>query len=205
MLTREQRKSTSYEIRNSDSSPRDVVIEHPAEENWELVKDSLQPEESSASFRRFRVKVDAGKTETISVDEFQPEENKYVLANLNNDIAALLVDQKTITPSMQQAFNNILAQKVKISGFEQQIQQREQEITELTNDQNRVRENMKALKGSAEEKALTERYTAQLNAQEDRFAALRKEIADLKTQRDQAQRELENMVMAINLDEGSKG
>lgn len=61
---------------------------------------------------------------------------------------------------------------------------------------------MKALKGSAEEKALTQRYTGQLNAQEDRFASLRKEIADIKTQRDQAQQELERMVWAINLDEG---
>jgi multidrug resistance efflux pump len=61
---------------------------------------------------------------------------------------------------------------------------------------------MKALKGSAEEKALTQRYTGQLNTQEDRFASLRKEIADIKAQRDQAQQELERMVLAINLDEG---
>ena len=61
---------------------------------------------------------------------------------------------------------------------------------------------MKALKGSAEEKALTHRSTGQLNAQEDRFASLPKEIADIKTHRDQAQQELERMVWAINLDEG---
>jgi len=61
----------------------------------------------------------------------------------------------------------------------------------------------RALKGSAEEKALIQRYTGQLNAQEDRFAALRKEIADLKAQRDQAEQELERMVLEINLDEGS--
>lgn len=103
---------------------------------------------------------------------------------------------------MQQAFDRILAQKVKIGDLNQQIAQRDQEVTELTKDQNRLRENMKALKGSAEEKALTQRYTKQLNDQEDRFAALRKEIADLKSQHDQAQRELESMVLAINLDEG---
>ena len=46
------------------------------------------------------------------------------------------------------------------------------------------------------------RYTSQLNAQEDRFAALRKEISDIKAQRDQAEHELERMVLEINLDEG---
>jgi len=49
---------------------------------------------------------------------------------------------------------------------------------------------------------LTQRYIGQLNAQEDRLVTLRKEAADLKTKRDQAQQELESMVLAINLDEG---
>ncbi len=148
------------------------------------------------------MKVDAGKTETISVEEARSEEAQYVLSNLDSNIVALLVDQKRITPVMQQAFHRILSQKIKISDLDQQISQREQEITELTKDQNRLRENMKALKGTAEEKALTERYTRQLNQQEDTFATLRKEIADLKTQRNQSEQELESMVLAINLDEG---
>ena len=38
---------------------------------------------------------------------------------------------------------------------------------------------MKALKGSQEEKALLQRYTHQLDEQEDRLAALRSQIADL--------------------------
>jgi len=202
VLTREQRQSTKYAVHNADATPREVVIEHPAEENWTLSKDGLKPEESSASFHRFRVKVDAGKTETLSVNESRPEETQYVLTNLNGSTVALLIEQKRATPQMQQAFESILAQKQKIGGLDQQISQREQEISQLTNDQNRLRENMKALKGSAEEKALTQRYTGQLNAQEDRFASLRKEIADIKAQRDQAQQELERMVLAINLDEG---
>jgi cell division protein FtsB len=53
---------------------------------------------------------------------------------------------------MQQAFESILAQKLKIGGLEQQISQREQEISQLTNDQNRLRENMKALKAAPRRK-----------------------------------------------------
>ena len=202
VLTREQRQNTKYAIHNADASPRDVVIEHPAEENWKLAPSGPKPEESSASFHRFRVKVDAGKTETISIDEFRPEEAQYVLTNLNSDTVAILVNQKRVTPVMQQAFERILAQKLKISDLNQQIARREREITEITTDQNRLRENMKALKGSAEEKALIQRYTTQLNTQEDRFATLRKEIVDIKAQRDQAEQELERMVLEINLDEG---
>ena len=59
---------------------------------------------------------------------------------------------------------------------------------------------MKALKGSAEEKALLQRYTAQLNEQENKLEALRKEIADLEVQRQKAQGELDRMVQDLALD-----
>ena len=45
---------------------------------------------------------------------------------------------------------------------------------QIFDDQQRLRENMKSLKGSAEEKKLLERYTQQLDAQETRLEALRK-------------------------------
>ena len=201
MLTREQRQSTTYAIRNSDDSPREVVVEHPAQENWKLVSGGAKPEESSASFHRFRVKLDPSKTEKLTVDEYKPEETRYVLTNLDRNVVALLTEQQRVTPAMQQTFDNILARKRKVSALDQQLQDRNQEIAQITSDQSRLRENMKALKGSAEEKALIQRYTGQLNSQEDRLAALRKEMTDLKSQRDQAEQELESMVQKIDLDE----
>ena len=67
--------------------------------------------------------------------------------------------------------------------------------------QNRIREKMKALKGSAEEKALLQRYTGELNQQEDRLAAIRHDIADLQQKRNEAAAKLDRMVMAVNIDE----
>ena len=75
VLTREQRQTTKYAVHNADASSRDVVIEHPSEENWKLAKDGPKPRESSASFHRFRVNVDAGKTETLAVDDFPSRRN----------------------------------------------------------------------------------------------------------------------------------
>ena len=54
-----------------------------------------------------------------------------------------------------------------------------QQVNSISEDQQRVRENMKALKGSAEEKALVERYVRELNRQEDHVQALRREITEL--------------------------
>ena len=64
-----------------------------------------------------------------------------------------------------------------------------------------MRENMKALKGSAEEKALLQRYAHQLDSQEDRLNTLNKEISDLQEKQTQARNQLDQIVQQITLDE----
>jgi hypothetical protein len=59
---------------------------------------------------------------------------------------------------------------------------------------------MKALKGSAEEKALVERYVRQLNEQEDRMVSLRKEISEMQQKREAAQSTLNGMVEALTME-----
>jgi septal ring factor EnvC (AmiA/AmiB activator) len=67
-------------------------------------------------------------------------------------------------------------------------------------DQGRLRENMKALRGSAEEKALLQRYTRQLDEQETQLDALRKKIHDTEAQRDQANNALERMINELQVE-----
>jgi uncharacterized phage infection (PIP) family protein YhgE len=62
---------------------------------------------------------------------------------------------------------------------------------------------MKALRGSSEEKALLQRYTRQLDQQEDRLAALQNELADLNSKKVKADGELSQTIQAIVLDESS--
>jgi hypothetical protein len=200
-FTQEQRDVKKYAIHNADKDPRTVVVEYPVEDGWELTPAMPKPEESSESFHRFRVSVDAGKTAELTVEAVHPEETTYALTNLDDDEVALLVQQKRMTPPMQQAFDRILKQKATIDGFTSQIFQRKQESDQITTDQNRIRENMKALKGTSEEKALLQRYVGQLDAQESRLAVLRKESSDLTAQQNQARSELDGMIMEVNVDE----
>jgi hypothetical protein len=201
MLTQEQRERTKYTIHDADTASRDVVIEHPAQSGWELTKDSPKPEETTESFLRFKIPVEGGKTVELNLESFHPEIAQYALTNLNSDQVEYFTQQSRVTPEMKQIFQRVMAQKSKISGFDQQINQRKQQTEQISNDQGRIRENMKALKGGAEERALLQRYTGELNTQEDKLDTLRKEVAELQSQRTQANSELEAMIMNINLDE----
>jgi hypothetical protein len=67
-------------------------------------------------------------------------------------------------------------------------------------DQQRMREKMKALRGTPEEKALLLRYTQQLNDQETQVANLRKESDDLGAQSASAQAALGKMIQDLAFD-----
>jgi hypothetical protein len=199
-LTREQRDSRKYTLHNADTTSREVVIEHPARENWKLVE-GPKPEETSASYLRFRVSVPAGQTGNLKIEEFHPESSQFVLTNLDEKQVAFITQQRQITPAMQEAFRRVLDQKNKVDSLGTQIKTRQHEVETITKDQARLRENMKALKGSAEEKALLQRYTRQLDSQEDRLNTLNKEISDLQEKQNQARNQLDQIVQQITLDE----
>jgi hypothetical protein len=199
-LTREQRDSRKYTLHNADTAARVVIIEHPARENWKLTE-GPKPEETSASYLRFRVAVPAGETGNLKIEEFHPESSEFVLTNLDEKQVAFITQQRQITPAMQEAFRRVLDQKNKVDSLGTQIKARQHEIETITKDQARLRENMKALKGSAEEKALLQRYTRQLDSQEDRLNTLSKEIADLQEKQAQARNQLDQIVQQITLDE----
>jgi uncharacterized protein YlxW (UPF0749 family) len=59
---------------------------------------------------------------------------------------------------------------------------------------------MKALKGSAEEKTLVERYARELNEEEDKVQSLQKEITDLQAKRTEAQRTLNAMIEGLQME-----
>jgi chromosome segregation ATPase len=202
-LVREERKSTKYTLRNADSKPKVVVIEHPSQESegWKLSPNTPKPEETTASFHRFRVAVDAGKTSELAVDEFHSLSATTELSDLNDGQVKVFVDQHRLTTAMKKAFDDVGAQKSKVTVMDWQIKQHNDEIAKINTDQTRLRENMKALKGSVEEKALLQRYVHELNLQEDRLAALRKGNESLQVQRNQAKADLDKLIESIDLNE----
>ena len=200
-ITTVERSEKTYLIHDADATPRTVIIEHPRKTaDWKL-ESGVKPEESTTAYHRFRVDVEAGKDAKLIVKEFHPDSSEVALTNINDQQVALWVEQKTIPPAIEQAFRRILEKKNAISGVDNQSRAKQQEIDAIVSDQNRLRENMKALKGSPEEKALLQRYTHQLDSQEDQLATLRNELQSLKSQRLKLNEELIVMVQNVAFDQ----
>jgi hypothetical protein len=199
-IKREQRDATTYTIHNADSTPRQVVVEHPIREGWKLAEE-LKPAEAGASHYRFRVPVGPDKTEKLVVKESRPEESSIFVSTITDNQVAALVQEKTIKAPAEAALRKVIEKKNEIAGVDQEIRTRQAEMESIDHDQARLRENMKALKGSAEERTLLQRYTKQLDAQEDRLAELQKEIKEQRVKRAALQSQLDALVEVLALDE----
>ena len=195
----EIREKKAYTFRNEDTVARTMIVEHPVRAGYELRND-VQPVESTPTWMRFRVPVKPKETVSFVVEEAKPLENTYALTDISGDMVLLFVREQSIDKTIEAALGKILAQKKVIADLEAQTSAREKESTKIFEDQQRLRENLKALKGSMEEKALVQRYTQQLNNQESRLEALEKESDLLEEKTEKAESEMEQMIQALSFD-----
>jgi len=195
----EIREKKTYTFRNEDTAPRSVIVEHPVRAGYQLCSD-LQPAETTAAWKRFRVPVEPKQTTSLVVEEARREMTNYAITNVDSDQVALFVRDKSINKTVQDALEKIVAQKAVVADIDSKKSDLDDEQMQIFDDQQRLRENMKSLKGSAEEKKLPERYTQQLEAQETRLDALRKQIQQLDAQKQTAQTALDKMIEDLSLD-----
>ena len=191
---------TLYTVKNQDDSPRILVIEQPARSEWKLVKGTPDPEERAPGVNRFRLEIAPKATASLPIEEARTLSTTYQISDLEPGQIEVFLKQGTLTPEMAQSLQKITAQKAVVARLEQDMEDRQKDIDRIVADQGRLRENMKALRGSAEEKALLLRYTKQLDDQETQLAALRKNIQDTEAQRDRENDQLEKMIDGLQLD-----
>jgi len=198
--TSEEREKKTYIVRNEDTTPRTLVIEHPARPEWKLREDGSKPEEKAVGLYRFRLNVEPKKTERLVVNEAKPLYSQYELNVVTNDQIEFLLRQKSINADIEKALRTVTAQKKVVADLDGTIKEHQKAIDQIFTDQGRLRENMKALKGSAEERALLQRYTKQLDEEETQLDALRKKKQDTEAQQKLANVVLQNTIQEVQMD-----
>lgn len=196
----EERSTTVYTVRNEDAAPRDFILEHPLREGWQFAKDTTAPVESTNAVHRFRATVAPHTTTTLRIEEVRPVESRLQLSGLTTDQVALILRGRNLAPDTEPQLRAIVAKVQEVARLDGQAAAQRAEVERIGQDQARIRENLSALKGSREERALIARYTGQLTAQEDRLDVLRREIESLTAQAGAARAELGRLVAAISLD-----
>ena len=195
-----QVRDYTYDVRNASPDPRTVILEDPITPGFTLDASS-KPDETTPAVNRFRVPAAPNATAHLHLVARRTDSEYIRLTDRTEDQLILLLRDAKVSPAALQQLQPVFDAHHAVVALDQQIQAAQQEIATITTDQNRLRENLKALKGTPEEKALATRYTGELNAQEDRLAALNQQIATLKTQRAAADQDFQNKLAAVQFDE----
>ena len=198
---REERVSWTYRVRNANSTTTTLIIEHAMRSGWKLA-DGQKPAESTADTHRFRVVVEPKGETTLVVRDVMQISSRVSLTDVNEAWLAVLAQGGLPVSSLQAALKPLLDKRAELAVIERQLASLQQKRDEITRDQERLRENMKALRGSAEEKQLLQRYTRQLDDEETQLDTLKKDLAAATAARDKARGELNDLMATVSVEVG---
>ncbi|HXE59319.1 MAG TPA: hypothetical protein VN607_01385, partial [Gemmatimonadaceae bacterium] len=102
-----------------------------------------------------------------------------------------------VPSSVRDALSKAIQLKQSIAGVEGDINARTQRVAEITVEQNRIRENMKAV---AQTTQYYERLLAKLNDQESSIDSLEKDRDSLTARRDSLRRELDEYLNGLTVE-----
>jgi len=195
----EERVTSTYRARNENATPTTLIVEHRLQPGWKLA-DGQTPVESTADTQRFRVVLPPAKETAFEVRELRQGETRIMIGNVDDALMARLAASGISAAALEKALKPVLDKQAELAGLERRSQALQNERDTIVGDQQRLRENMKALRGSAEEKQLLQRYTRQLDEQETRLDTLQQEIARLTTGMEKVRNELGALIGSVSFD-----
>lgn len=179
LTTRQALQETrTYTIRNADQKPKTLIVEHRARPGYKLI--NLKPAETTASAYRFEIKLAAGAVEKLPVVEERVYDNSYALTNLTPDVLMSYVQNKALSEAARAQLEKIAQQKRLVSETDGVLNRTQQEFTDLTRDQERLRQNIESLNRVSGQQEQVQQYARQLAAQESQLAGLRDKTAELR-------------------------
>jgi hypothetical protein len=189
-----------YTLINQTDKPRTVFVEHPVRAGWALTADTAKPYEKTASVYRFKVELGPHETVSLQVNEKQGLMDTYALSNLTRSDLDLFISRHYIDQPTQAALDKILDIKTQMATLASRVEQIDSDLEEISTDQGRLRENIKALKDTAEARELIARYVSKAGQQETSIEKLRTDKKSATDQQEQLQIQLTQAIRSLALD-----
>jgi hypothetical protein len=187
----------TYSIRNADPRAKTLIIEHAARPGYSLI-DTAKPIETASDVYRFELKLPATDSLEFPVTEEHVYDQQTAVSSLNPPILLTYIRNKDIPDVARRQLQQIADLKSRIAGSESESGRLDSEIRNVTNDEERTRQNIASLSQVSGQQQLVQDYARKLADAETKIAALgvsRKQVDDqraaLQTQLNDAIRKLD--------------
>jgi hypothetical protein len=187
--------TTTYEIRNKGPERKTLVVEHPRLNDRKLR--SVEPFETTDSFYRFRVALNPGQSTEFAVPEIVSRQTNVSLTSLTRPQLTLFAGRET-PQNVRERLGQIIDIQEQIAAMRTDLTTTQSGIDTLFRDQDRLRENIKALRDTTEDQQLRTRYLDQLKKQEDQIDASRARIDTVNKNLTAAQARLSDLISNLS-------
>jgi hypothetical protein len=188
-------RSQEYTVKNSGKKAKTVLVEYPIDAAWKLVSPE-KPSEQTRDLYRFAVEAKPGEPAKLSVSQQRTERQEIALNNLDDNAIHFYQSVKVVSDKVKSALAEIVKRKHDLQQLVATRQQHEQRIQRITEDQNRVRQNMDRLDRTSE---LYKQYVKKFTNQEEEVAKLNEQIASLNEQETAQRKSLDEFLMNLDL------
>jgi hypothetical protein len=184
------RETKTYTIVNRNDAQRTVLIEHPVRNDFKLI-DTDKPEETASDFYRFQVKVPAGKTEKQVVTEERIINSSVQLTNLDDDNIRIFINNPVTSQKVKDGLDSAMKLRWATAKTQREIQELERQLKVITDDQARLRANLKEMPATA---AAYKRYLQKFDEQETQIEKYQADIKKLQGVEHQQRKEFEDFL-----------
>jgi chaperonin cofactor prefoldin len=186
-------ETKTYTMNNVDANRKTVIIEHPLRYGYTLMGDT-KPKELTANAQRFELNLGGKTTESFAVKEERVYDQSTQITNMTPDVLATWIQNRVLSATGRTQLTNILAKKRDIATNQSQLQTVQKDRTDLSNDQQRFRQNIDTLRNVAGQETLVQQYARQLSDTEAKLTALRDQESQLQRNGQTLQSELNTLV-----------
>ena len=188
--------ATRYRINSKRDEKRPLLIEHPLAVGWDLIEPK-EASEKTADLYRFRITAEPRKATAFMVKLQRVGEETVILSNLDERGIGIYLRQKAITSKVRDALKKLSDMQSELSQIRAQIAALETRRREITEDQNRIRENMKTVAKTSESYS---RWERKLASQEDELDQIHTQLESFKAAQMQKKQGIDGYIAGLEVE-----
>jgi hypothetical protein len=190
------REAKTYKAKNRSPEDRLLIIEHPYRPEFTLVSQD-KPSERARDVYRFEVKVPAGKTASMDVVEERDLVRTVQLTNSDDPTMRFFLSQTVSSDKVKAALQNAIELKSAHSKTQQDLAKVQQQQKEITDDQARLRANIKELPSTS---PVYKKYLDKFEKQEGEIEEMQASVKKLQETEHTQRQEYENYLAGLDVE-----
>ncbi len=189
-------ETRTYTIKNVDQKAKTLILEHPLRPGYTLL--NQKPSEKTPTAYRFEIPLAAGATQEFPVSEERIYDQTYSLTSMTPDQIGAFLQNRALSDAGRRQLQRIADQKAQIAETTNALTNTQNQIVDLTSDEERIRQNIQNLNSVSGQQQQVQNYARQLDTHEQQLAALRDKQADLQKKKSAQEADLAKLLDALS-------